>query len=286
VLTAGSTSPRELHSYFSSEGQGIDLAAPGESMMVATPAFFDPSGYVEVEGTSFSAALVSAAAAWVATQRPMNVTQLAELLRSSARDVGPTGWDQDTGFGILNLPAALTRPLPSIDPFEPNDDVNQVKPDGLFKTPAVGLTRPGRGSATLTARLHRTEDPVDVYRVFVPARHSVRLRVTPSSNVDVELFRPSATSCYYRNRRQALRGTLIGGGYKAGRAADAFAHANRLQGRYLFACVYKPRDVDPRASYTLSITTTALRRSARRQGGINARQPIGLNGVSPPVGVS
>jgi hypothetical protein len=286
VLTAGSTSPRELVSYFSSEGQGIDLAAPGESMMVATPVFFDPTGYVEVEGTSFSAALVSAAAAWVATQRPMNVTQLAELLRASARDVGPPGWDPDTGFGILNLPAALTRPLPSIDPFEPNDDVNQVKPDGLFKTPAVGLTRPGRGSATIRARLHRTEDPVDVYRVFVPARHTVRLRVTPTSNVDLELFRPDATSCYYRNRRQALRGTLIGGGYKAGRTADVFAHANRLQGRYLFACVYKPRDVEARAAYTLSITTTALRGSTRREGGTDARQPIGLNGVSPLEGVS
>ncbi|HEV3478435.1 MAG TPA: S8 family serine peptidase [Gaiellaceae bacterium] len=286
VLTAGSTGPRELVSYFSSEGQGIDLAAPGEFMIAATPPFFDPTGYVEVEGTSFSAALVSAAAAWVATRRPMHVTQLAELLRTTARDVGTPGWDPDTGFGILNLPAALTRPLPSIDPFEPNDDVNQVKPNGLLRTAAVGLTRPGRGRATIKARLDRTEDPVDVYRVFVPARHSVRLRLTPTSNVDLELFRPTATSCYYRSRAQALRETLIGGSYRVGGTSDVFAHTNRLDGRYLYACVFKPRDVETRAAYTLSVTTTALPPSARAGGGLNVPQPIGRNGVSPPKGVS
>ena len=52
---------RERVSYFSTEGSGIDLSAPGESMIVATPTFFDESGYIDVEGTSFSAALVSAA---------------------------------------------------------------------------------------------------------------------------------------------------------------------------------------------------------------------------------
>jgi hypothetical protein len=268
VLTLGSTNPRETVSYFSSEGQGIDLAAPGEAMIVATPTFFDPSGYVEVEGTSFSAALASAAAAWVATRRPLHVTQLSELLRSTARDVGPSGWDRDTGFGILDLPAALRQPLPSVDPLEPNDDVNQVKPGGLFKQPAAALTRPGRARATLRGRLDRTEDPVDVYRVFVPARQGVRVRLAPSSDVNLELFRSSATSCYYRNRRQALRGALIGGSYGRGSAPDAFAVGNRREaGRYVYACVFKPRDLQPRASYALSIQTIALRGLRHRDAG-------------------
>jgi hypothetical protein len=193
------------------------------------------------------------------------VTQLSELLRSTARDVGPPGWDPDTGFGILDLPAALRRPLPIVDPLEPNDDVNHVKAGGLFKEPASAVTRPGLAGARLRGRLDRTEDPVDVYRIFVPARQTVRLRLVPSSNVDLELFRPSAGSCYYRSRRQALRGTLIGGSYERGRAADAFLVENRREGgRYVFACVYKPRDLEQRASYTLSITTIATnRRNAR-----------------------
>jgi hypothetical protein len=255
VLTVGSTSPSNRVSYFSSEGQGIDLAAPGEFIVSATPSFFDPSGYAELEGTSFSAAIVSAAGAWVATRHRMHVTQLFELLRSSTRDVGMPGWDKDTGFGILDLPAALRSPLPAVDPLEPNDDVNQVSGGALFKEAATPLTRPGLARASLRARLDRSEDPVDVYRVFVPARQVVRLRVTPNSNVNLEVFRPGARSCYYKSRRLALRGPLIGGSYQAGRAAEAFAVRNRPRDGYVFACIYKPRDVVQTASYSLSVTT-------------------------------
>jgi hypothetical protein len=256
VLTIGSISPEGRVSYFSNEGMGIDLAAPGEFIVAATPTFFEPSGYAELEGTSFSAAFVSAAASWIATRRHVHPTQLFELLRGSARDTGPTGWDKDTGFGVLDLPAALKRRLPAVDPSEPNDDVNQVRAGGLFKDAAASLTHPGRERARLRARLDRTEDPVDVYRVFVPAGRSIRLRVVPSSNVDVEVFHASAQSCYYQNRRQALRSTLIRGSYSRGRTPDAVAVPNRRNaGEYLYACVYKPRDVGHTASYALSVTT-------------------------------
>jgi hypothetical protein len=272
VLTVGSTNARGMVSYFSTEGQGIDLAAPGESMLVAAPAFVDASGYADVDGTSFSAALVSATAAWVATRRPMQATQLADLLRSSARDAGPPGWDEDTGFGILDIPAALRRPLPAVDPLEPNDDVNQVEAGGLFKDAAAPLTRPGRPRATLRARLDRSEDPVDVYRMYVPGRRIARLRVVPTSNVDLEVFRPSTGSCYYQNRRRALRVALIGGSYQPARGAETFALENKREsGRYVYACVYKPRDVERRASYTLSIRTTALRHLPSQSAGKDKR---------------
>jgi hypothetical protein len=48
--------------------------------------------------------------------------------------------------------------------------------------------------------------------------------------------------------------------------------------------VFKPREVETRASYTLSITTTALGPPARAGAGLKARQPIGRNGVSSPKG--
>jgi subtilisin family serine protease len=261
VLTVGSTGPEGEVSEFSNEGMGIDLAAPGESMVVAAPRFFDPSGYANVEGTSFSTSLVSAAAAWVATRRGAKMRQVADLLRSSARDVAPSGWDADTGYGILDIPSALRKPLPAVDPLEPNDDMNQVTAAGLLKREAPALTRPGRARATLRARLDRTEDPVDVYRVFVPARRQLRLRIAPTSNVDIEIFRPNARSCYYQSRSRALHGPLIGGRYGRGTAPETFPVRNRdNKGKYLFACVYKPRDVVSNASYTLSITTTRLTR--------------------------
>ena len=258
VLTIGSVGLEGRVSYFSNEGMGIDLAAPGEAIIAATPFFVDPTGYAELEGTSFSAVFVSAAAAWVATRRHVQTTQLFELLRASARDAGPPGWDKDTGFGVLNLPAALRRPLAAVDPSEPNDDVNQIRAGGIFKDAAVPLTRPGRERASLRARLDRNEDPVDVYRVFVPPGRSLRLRVVPSSNVDIEVFRANSPSCYYQNRRRALRSTLIRGSYAAGRTPDAVTVPNRrASGEYLYACVYKPNDVVHTAAYSLSVTTAS-----------------------------
>src|SRR5829696_1776478 len=260
VITAGSTGLTGRVSYFSSEGMGIDLAAPGEAIMAATPRWFDLSGYAEVEGTSFSAAIVSAASAWIATRRAMNVTQLAELLLLTARDVGTPGWDKDTGFGILNLSAALRRPLPGVDPLEPNDDVNQVRTDGVFKDAAAPLTRPGLERVVLRGRLDRAEDPVDVYRVYVPGLRALKFRLVPSSNVDLELFLANAHSCYYKNRRLAMRGTLLGGGYRAGRATESYSLTNKASGgRYYYACVYKPPDVLRTATYALALTTQPSR---------------------------
>jgi hypothetical protein len=256
VVTAGSTGLAGRVSYFSSEGMGIDLAAPGEAIMVATPPWYDTSGYVEVEGTSFSAAIVSAASAWLMTRRPMHVTQLAELLRLTARNVGAPGWDQDTGYGILDLPAALRRPLPAVDALEPNDDVNQVKTSGVFKDAAAPLTRPGLERASVRARLDNQEDPVDVYRLYIPGARKLKFRVVPSSNVDLEVFRANAHSCYYKNRRHALRGSLVGGSYRPGRAPETYELTNaRSGGRYYYACVYKRRDLPHTASYSLTLTT-------------------------------
>jgi hypothetical protein len=102
----------------------------------------------------------------------------------------------------------------------------------------------------------------------VPSRQVVKLRVVPTSNVDLELFRPAATSCYYRNRSRARRGALIGGRYARGPATEAYALENKTElGRYVYACVYKPRDVSPTASYSLSITTTRLGRVPKQSAG-------------------
>ena len=57
--------------------------------------------------------------------------QLFQIMRHSARDVGKRAGTPDTGYGILDLPAALTRHTPAVDPQEPNEDVYLVQPNGL-----------------------------------------------------------------------------------------------------------------------------------------------------------
>lgn len=231
--------------------------APSDCIPAAVPLAVDPTGYTAVSGTSFAAPMVAAAAAWAWTARRAevsDVTQLFELVRASARDVGRVGWDADTGFGVLDLPALLSRPMPAADHSEPNDDVYQVKPRGLFRQAVAAIVRPGRRTARIRATLDATEDPVDVYRVWVAARGAVTVRVRGTSNVDLEAFRSTANTVFYRDRRAALRGALIGGSYRSGLAPDTVILRNPGRtGAYLYLAVYKPaRDATLDAAYTLT----------------------------------
>ena len=62
----------------------------------------------------------------------MEKTQLFDLVRWTARDTAAPGWDERTGYGIVDMPALLAAPLPPVDPSEPNDDIDQVKPGEMF----------------------------------------------------------------------------------------------------------------------------------------------------------
>ncbi|TML95431.1 MAG: hypothetical protein E6G03_08295, partial [Actinobacteria bacterium] len=123
VLTVGATNSSGQVAAFSSLSSTVDLAAPGADIPVAEPVAQDASGYLlDANGTSFASPLVAGAAAWVWTVRPnLDNTQLFELMRRSATDIGARGFDNATGWGLLNIPAALSFPTPRRDPQEPNE---------------------------------------------------------------------------------------------------------------------------------------------------------------------
>jgi hypothetical protein len=168
---------------FSSANAAVDLAAPGEGVPVSLPAALDvddgvQDGITLADGTSFSAPMVAGAAAWLATTRPSTApAQIADLLRRSATDLGAPGWDRDTGYGLLNVAAAVAAPDPPADPLEPNDAIPFV--DGTaFGTPDPPVWR-GAGRRTFSATVDAVEDPVDVYRVRIPARAQIAVALTP-----------------------------------------------------------------------------------------------------------
>ena len=101
---------------FSSRLAGVDLAAPGVDIPAAVPRAFDPSGYAALDGTSFSAPIVSGAAAWVwtARPRPRRTRRSSTSCAGPPRDSAAAGFDADTGFGMLDIPAALA--LAGADP--------------------------------------------------------------------------------------------------------------------------------------------------------------------------
>ena len=178
VLTVGATNQSGRVASFSTIAPTVDLAAPGVSIPVAEPLSQEPSGYVSVPGTSFSSPLVAGAAAWVWTERPdLDNTQLFEIMRRSAVDTGPRGFDSASGYGLLNIPNALSYRTPPSDPQEPNEHPAEIEPHGLFDAGTEALTRPGHLGAFLVAHLDRSEDPIDLYRAWAPARDVLRVRL-------------------------------------------------------------------------------------------------------------
>jgi hypothetical protein len=256
VLTVGSTNQSDLPSDFSSTSAAVDLAAPGEQIPWQYPA--DPAFYGAATGTSFAAPMVTAAAAWVWTVRnTLDKTQIMELMRLSARDVSPPGPDNRTGMGILDIPAALTRAVPAIDPLEPNDDIDHVKARGIFRSAARPVTAPGRRRGSYRARLHAQEDPHDVYRVWVPARSSVTATIRPNANVNAALWAP-------RTRRVSEEGAerrrhLLASSSRPGGNAEAMRVENATRrGYFAYLDVFVARRVRS-ASYSLVVRARALR---------------------------
>ena len=252
----GSTDVRDRPSAFSSSSSAVDLAAPGEQIPWQHPT--DPTIHQTVNGTSFSSPQVAAATAWVWTARPgIEKTQLFDLMRRSTRDVAPRGFDRRTGFGILDIPTALKRALPPIDPMEPNDDVDHVKAHGIFRAAARPLTGPGRRRASLTARLHASEDPDDVYRFWVPARREVTAVVRPTADVSVAAWAAGTRSVYERGGARA-RDLLAASARRGGRTETIRIENTRSGGFYAYLDVFPAKGVRS-SRYALQISSRALR---------------------------
>jgi hypothetical protein len=185
VLTVAATTQQNTVASFSSRSRFVDLAAPGQDITVASA--LDRSWDNE-DGTSFSAPLVSGAAAWVWTVRPdLDASQLFEVMRRSATDIGVPGRDDASGYGLLNVPAALAYAPPVTDPMEPNDDMDYVRAGAVYAAGSLPLTTRVAPSAAVTARLTVFEDPRDVYPVFVPAKKTVTAKTT-GAVVDLALW--------------------------------------------------------------------------------------------------
>ena len=258
VLTVGATNQVDRVSYFSSASQAIDLAAPGEDMPAAVPSIWQEppaAPYASVGGTSFSAPLVAGAAAAVWTARPsLKNTQLFEIMRRSARDIGRRGWDVDTGYGILDVPAAVGRPAPPVDVQEPNEDVYLVKPNGLSRAGNPPLTAPQRLRTALKAQVERREDPEDVYRVFLPAKGRLVVTVRPQANVTLEVWGRRTRSVLETGA--AARRDLLGASGRAGKRFERVTLRGRGTGQYVYVDVFLPKNV-VRASYSLSVAPAA-----------------------------
>lgn len=159
VLVVSASDPDDAIAWFSNFG-GIDVAAPGAgralgppeyepihgvlslkaancSPYICPPGLVVGDGYLRLAGTSMATPQVSGAVALLLAQHPeYGSEQVRQVLRHSAVDVGPPGNDTSSGFGRLDVSAALAEPPPMI---------------ALLTGPASPITTPGDLLVTGTA---------------------------------------------------------------------------------------------------------------------------------------
>lgn len=106
VIAVGASSGNNTKAGFSTESNHLFITAPGEKIYSTLP----NNSYAYLSGTSMATPFVSGAVALIKSRfgKDLSLTQVQSQLKQTATDLGAFGWDQQTGWGLVNLPGALS----------------------------------------------------------------------------------------------------------------------------------------------------------------------------------
>jgi len=126
VLAVGASDASDQRAAFSCYGPELDIMAPGENILSTMPlggnAYGKAPGYDTLSGTSMAAPHVAGAAALLASLPQFaSPDAIYAALTATALDLGDAGRDDATGYGLLQIYAALqytpsVTPAPTPDP--------------------------------------------------------------------------------------------------------------------------------------------------------------------------
>ena len=219
-IEVGASDWNDARAAFSSYGPGVDLVAPGSNIwttFMTYPSYYGATydGYVAAAGTSFAAPFVTGAVGLLAAVRPeLTDDDFQHVLRESAHDVGAPGVDAQTGWGRLDLGAALAAVAPGIGIWHDEVAAQSVVPDTAAATLVIGESGPGtldRYAGAVYARRYAALATVTLPDSFADsARVWVRVGGTMAVRGDYRMpyFTPSAQVVARTARTFTLRGWI------------------------------------------------------------------------------
>ncbi|CAA9244550.1 MAG: hypothetical protein AVDCRST_MAG20-1902 [uncultured Acidimicrobiales bacterium] len=130
VIAVGAVRFDRTRPAYGNYGSALDIVAPGGDSSVdqnrdsygdgilqqTFQAGFSDFCLCFMQGTSMATPQVSAVAALVASRGVSDRADIERIVLESASDLGPPGWDQQYGNGLVQAGAAVRAPLPSQPP--------------------------------------------------------------------------------------------------------------------------------------------------------------------------
>ena len=145
IISVSATDSSDNLASFSSRGEYVDLAAPGEGIYTTVM-----GGYGSVSGTSFASPITAGVVSLIMAANPgLAPAEVEQVLKTTADDLGDPGPDTSFGSGLVNAHQAVLAaygqppPLPDTTP------------------PAVAVTSPLSGESvtgTITASVSASDD--------------------------------------------------------------------------------------------------------------------------------
>lgn len=104
MISVSATDSNDVVTSWSTYGPFVDVSAPGAGIWTTTRG----GGYSAVSGTSFSSPATAGTVTMMMAANPkLGPVDVGNLLKSTAVDIGASGWDQYYGYGRVNTFAAV-----------------------------------------------------------------------------------------------------------------------------------------------------------------------------------
>lgn len=113
VIAVGAVAPGQglpLRTDYSNYGPGLDFAAPGGSNEYPLQSTDLGGREAYVKGTSFAAPHATGVVGLMLSEGILP-REIKPILEATAMDLGPLGWDEEYGYGLINANWALRRDL-------------------------------------------------------------------------------------------------------------------------------------------------------------------------------